>query len=110
MPAVVIALSIAVLVLVVSFGVLAMSGRRTILRTLRAVEAGGEDDSTPAEQRRRYQVLLEARVYPKTYLIFGERQRISAALDQLAALPGFVPVAPPQGPSILHSNPYFTAR
>jgi hypothetical protein len=43
-------------------------------------------------------------------MIFVERQRIAAALDRLAALPGFVPVAPPQGPSILHANPYFTAR
>jgi hypothetical protein len=40
-PAVVIALSIAALVLISSFGVLAMNGRRTILRTLQAVEAGG---------------------------------------------------------------------
>lgn len=107
MPVVVTALSLAVLVLVVAFGILALAGRRTILRTLEAVETGGGEGCEPSELRRRYQVLLEASVYQKTYLLFGERERIAAAVDLLAGLPGFTPAALPHGPSILHANPYF---
>lgn len=108
MPAVVIALSIAILVIAVAFGIMALNGRRIILRTLQAVErSGGGADAV--ELRRRYQVLLEARVYAKTYLIFAEQERIAGALERLADAPGFTPVAPPHGRSIIHANPYFRA-
>lgn len=109
MPAVVIALSFSVLVIAVAFGVLALAGRQTIMRTLKSVEGSGGGGCEQSEIRRRYQVLLEGCVYPKTYLLFGERERIATALDRLARQPGFVPVAPPHGPSILHANPYFKA-
>jgi hypothetical protein len=88
------------------FGLIALHGRYIIMSTLRAVEAGA--DTATGDHRDRYLILLEARTYPKTYLLFGARRRINAALETLTRAPGFIARELPTGPSIWHRNIYFT--
>lgn len=88
------------------FGLIALHGRGIIMRTLRAVEnPGAPAAGEPGDQ---YLILLEARTYPKTYLLFRERERIDAALGLLSAAPGFIARDLPSGPSIWYRNVYFT--
>lgn len=100
-----IAVFTSVTIVTACFGLFALHGRGIILRTLRTVESTEVPSVDCGDQ---YLILLEALTYPKTYLLFKERARIGAAIDRLAAAPGFVPRTLPAGPSIWHRNVYFT--
>jgi hypothetical protein len=87
------------------FGIVALQGRSVVLRTLHAVEEA--QPPAAGDYRDQYLILLEARTYPKTYLLFRTRDRVNAALDKLAGAPDFVARGLPNGPSIWHRNIYF---
>lgn len=100
------AVTAAAVTVTAGFGLIALNGRGIILRALLAAESA-DLTGTPEELRQQYLILLEGQTYPKTYLLFRQRARISAALGRLAASPGFVPEVLPSGPSILYRNYYF---